>query len=270
MKIKKLKKTEMFMMCYEVRIVDSFGICLGKFDDLDAALDFYKNEPTGLFAEIWVDTLFVKSFSNVSAFKDYVLSQKGLKNFTKKVIPEKGVKVIEKDTLETGVITGKCDSPPNSWWIQWDSDGKELWLPEEEFTISPVQETVKTENKLVDNNPKTLAALKKSRLSDVPPVSLFALGAAMSDGADKYGRFNYRDTSATASVFYDAILRHLTDWYSGEDYADDSKVHHLGHIMASCAILLDTMRNGNFNDDRDTRQPESISRNPQHWKKLND
>jgi hypothetical protein len=113
----------------------------------------------------------------------------------------------------------------------------------------------------VDNNPKTLVALSKPRLSDVPPVALFALGAAMSDGASKYGRYNYRDTSATASIFYDAIVRHLADWYNGEDYADDSKVHHLGHIMASCAILMDSELHNTFKDDRDKRNPKSISRN---------
>jgi len=123
---------------------------------------------------------------------------------------------------------------------------------------SPVEQTV-------DNNPKTLVALSKPRLSDVPPVALFALGAAMSDGASKYGRFNYRDTSVTSSVFYDAIARHLVDWYNGEDYAHDSHVHHLGHIMASCAILLDGELHGTLNDDRDMRKPESIARNPT-WK----
>lgn len=102
----------------------------------------------------------------------------------------------------------------------------------------------------VDNNPKTLVALSKPRLSDVPPVALFALGAAMSDGASKYGRYNYRDTSVTASVFYDAMQRHLNAWYSGENYAEDSKVNHLGHIMASCAILLDAELHNVLNDDR--------------------
>jgi hypothetical protein len=121
------------------------------------------------------------------------------------------------------------------------------------------------DSKVTDNNPKTLAALSKPRLSAVPPVGLFALGAAMSDGADKYGKFNWRDTSVTASVFYDAMMRHLVDWYNGEDYAHDSKINHLGHIMASCAIILDAMRNGNFRDDRDTRDIESIARNPQLW-----
>jgi hypothetical protein len=118
-------------------------------------------------------------------------------------------------------------------------------------------------NNLVDTNLKTAAAAKKPRLSDVPPVALFALGAAMSDGKEKYGRFNWRETGSTSSVFYDAMMRHLTDWYNGEDYAHDSKVHHLGHLMASCAILLDSELHGQLNDDRQIYG--TISRNPT-WK----
>jgi hypothetical protein len=123
---------------------------------------------------------------------------------------------------------------------------------------------------LKDNNPKTAVALSKPRISDVPPVALFALGAAMSDGADKYGRYNWRDTSVTASVFYDAMMRHLTDWFNGENYAHDSKVNHLGHIMASCAILLDAEIHNVFNDDRDKRNPESIARNKHLWMNTNE
>jgi hypothetical protein len=114
---------------------------------------------------------------------------------------------------------------------------------------------------LVDKNLKTAAALNKPKLSDVPPVALFALGAAMSDGASKYGRYNWRETGTTASVFYDAMHRHLADWYNGEDFAHDSKVNHLAHIMASCAILLDSELHGSMNDDRDKSKPESIARN---------
>jgi len=128
----------------------------------------------------------------------------------------------------------------------WDSFPRELVTP-------------------VDSNPKTLAALSKPKLSDVPPVALFGLGAAMSDGAVKYGRFNWRDTEASASVFYDAMMRHLADWYNGEDFADDSKIHHLAHLMASCAIVLDAELHGKLKDDRDKRKPNSISRNPT-WK----
>ena len=111
---------------------------------------------------------------------------------------------------------------------------------------------------LPDNNPKTAVAATKQKMSDVPTVALFALGAAMSDGANKYGRYNYRDTNVTASVFYDAMMRHLTTWYNGEDYAPDSKVHHLAHVMASCAIVLDAELHAKFNDDRDARMPCAI------------
>ena len=75
---------------------------------------------------------------------------------------------------------------------------------------------------LADNNVKTAAAAGKPTLSAVPPVALIALGAAMQDGANKYGKFNWRTTAVTASVFYDALHRHLLDWYNGEDFAPDS------------------------------------------------
>jgi len=119
-------------------------------------------------------------------------------------------------------------------------------------------------NKPVDSNLKTLAAIDKPRLSDVPPVALFALGAAMSNGKDKYGRFNWRETGTTSSVFYDAMQRHLAQWYSGEDFAEDSKVHHLAHIMASCAILMDSEYQGSLQDDRDFNSPIPLNK-PLYW-----
>lgn len=130
--------------------------------------------------------------------------------------------------------------------------------------MSNHSDTSNTQSNLVDTNLKTAAAVGKPKLSDVPTVALFAMGAAMSDGASKYGRYNWRDTGTTASVFYDAMHRHLNDWYSGEDHAHDSKIHHLAHLMASCAILLDSMRHGNFNDDRNTIG--AVSRSPELWK----
>lgn len=136
------------------------------------------------------------------------------------------------------------------------------------FSNNTPSEKVKVFNQLVDNNPKTAVALTKARLSDVPPVALYALGAAMSDGANKYGRYNYRDTAVTASVFYDAMQRHLNDWYNGEDYADDSGIHHLAHLMAGAAIVLDAAVHNKLNDDRSKHKPESISRNPQYWKNV--
>jgi hypothetical protein len=99
-------------------------------------------------------------------------------------------------------------------------------------------------------NKKNLAAVGKAHMRCVPPVAIFALGAAMQNGGDKYGPFNYRDADVTASIFYEAMLRHIVDWFSGEDFADDSQVHHLAHLMAGAAIVLDALQQGNLVDDR--------------------
>jgi hypothetical protein len=105
--------------------------------------------------------------------------------------------------------------------------------------------------KLADKNLKTAAAAGKPTFQAIPMVALVALGKAMQNGEDKYERYNWREAGSTSSVFFNAMLRHLIDWYCGEDYASDSKVHHLAHLMAGCAIILDTELHGKLNDDRD-------------------
>ncbi len=103
---------------------------------------------------------------------------------------------------------------------------------------------------LPDSNPKTAIGLSKPSLASVPPMPLFEIGKAMSDGARKYGRFNWREHSITGSVYYDAMMRHLTAWYNGEDIASDSGVHHLAHLAACVLIVLDAEAHGKINDDR--------------------
>jgi hypothetical protein len=201
-------------------------------------------------------------------FYDQQVSNSFAKQYNKDMNMDKtfkaGDRVVDVKTGDVGTVESADHDSPNGYWIEWDNQemfkGK-LWSSAEELEFFYKGERIILAQSPVDNNPKTLVALSKPKLSDVPPVALFALGAAMSDGASKYGRYNYRDTSATASVFYDAIQRHLVDWYNGEDFAHDSNVNHLGHIMASCAILLDAELNNSFVDDRDKRHPESIARN---------
>ena len=108
-------------------------------------------------------------------------------------------------------------------------------------------------------NVKNPAAHGKPTVSCVPPIGFFAMGAAMQDGANKYGRYNWRTTEVTASVFFDAQLRHLLYWYCGEDHAQDSKIHHQGHLQAGGAIIMDAELYGIFKDDRDkTQDPEEL------------
>jgi hypothetical protein len=41
-------------------------------------------------------------------------------------------------------------------------------------------------------------------------------------------------------------------WLDGEDNAEDSGQHHLGHALACIAIILDAEATGNLADDRPT------------------
>lgn len=101
-----------------------------------------------------------------------------------------------------------------------------------------------------DNNPKTAFGAKKIPLETVPPIAIHALAEAFSDGAKKYGPYNWREKSISSSVYYGAALRHLTAWWDGEDVAEDSGIHHLHHALACITMVLDGKSVGMLNDNR--------------------
>lgn len=106
-----------------------------------------------------------------------------------------------------------------------------------------------------DGNPKTLMGAQKPDLSVVPPIALLHLATAMMNGAKKYGPFNWREKSISARPYLAALMRHAASCLDGEDYSADTveaelPVHHLGHVMACCAIYLDAESLGMLNDDR--------------------
>jgi hypothetical protein len=108
---------------------------------------------------------------------------------------------------------------------------------------------------LPDNNPKTHVGRLKPSLHAIPPSALIALGLAMENGEGKYGLMNWRHNEVASSVYYDAALRHLLAWWDGEDIASDSHIHHLGHVMACCAILIDAEIGNCRIDDRPVAGP---------------
>ena len=90
-----------------------------------------------------------------------------------------------------------------------------------------------------DDNPKTQFGLKKVPMHLVPPIAIAQMSLAFENGAGKYGPFNWREKTISSTVYYGAAMRHLQAWYDGEDFAPDSGVHHLAHVMACCAMVLD-------------------------------
>lgn len=107
-------------------------------------------------------------------------------------------------------------------------------------------------------NPKDAIGSRKLSLSLVPDVAIAHEAAALTVGALKYGRNNWRAHPVQAMIYIDAALRHLSLWKNGEEYSEEG-VHHLGHARACLAILLDAMEIGNLVDDRDMTEHDVYS-----------
>lgn len=104
-------------------------------------------------------------------------------------------------------------------------------------------------------NPKEKFGDNKVPMSCVPAPVLMEVGLAMLEGATKYGRHNYRESSVIGSTYYDATMRHLMDWWEGQDIDHDSGMSHITKAIASLVVLRDTMIQGTFIDNRPPRSP---------------
>lgn len=152
---------------------------------------------------------------------------------------------IEKVWDEVVEIIPVLGPPKDDWTIS---------VSDKTFTLFPdssgkVQGTNPCKD-ILGTNPKEKMGKAKPQLSAIPPVAILHLGQAMEDGKEKYGHMNWRESSISADTYYNAMLRHLFEWFDGQDHAEDSGRHHLAHIMASCAILLDAEASGTLVDDR--------------------
>lgn len=119
--------------------------------------------------------------------------------------------------------------------------------------INETTEPLPTIDNIKQSNPKDLIGSKKAKLSVVPSGVLFALGNAMLEGACKYGRHNFRGVGVRASVYYDATIGHLFDWWEGQDIDPESGELHITKAIASLTVALDAIQQGKMYDDRPPR-----------------
>jgi hypothetical protein len=101
-----------------------------------------------------------------------------------------------------------------------------------------------------ESNPKDSVGIRKVPYSTIPSEVIAEVGLGMLEGALKYGRHNYRVVGVRASVYYDAIQRHLNAWWEGEDIDPESNLNHIVKLLTSGVVLRDSMINGNWVDDR--------------------
>src|SRR5258705_4867467 len=116
--------------------------------------------------------------------------------------------------------------------------------------LSVVQQLDKLAREAKDSNPKDAIGTRKVPFSTIPAQPLAELGLAMLEGALKYRRHNYRIAGVRASVYYDAMMRHITAWWEGEDIDPKSGLPHVIKAMACLVVLRDAAINNKLNDDR--------------------
>ena len=99
-------------------------------------------------------------------------------------------------------------------------------------------------------NPKNDAGRAKPSLTNIPVHILFEVAESLREGAEKYGRWNWRDHNVDASVYTDAALRHLLAWWEGENEDPDSGISHLSKAITNLIIIRDAQEMGALVDDR--------------------
>ena len=106
------------------------------------------------------------------------------------------------------------------------------------------------------SNPKELVGVKKIPMSTLSCPVIMEMALGMQEGSLKYGRHNYRVAGVSASMYYDAAMRHLMAWWEGEDIDPESGVSHVIKAMTSLCVLRDGMIQDKWTDDRPITSPE--------------
>ncbi|UUZ75569.1 DUF5664 domain-containing protein [Polaromonas sp. P1(28)-13] len=103
---------------------------------------------------------------------------------------------------------------------------------------------------LAIENPKDKIGRLKLPLWLLSPIAKAHWALAQFAGMLKYGAWNWREAGISLSVYLSAMERHMDGYKSGETYDPVDGTHHLGNIMACCAIILDAGAAGKLTDDR--------------------
>lgn len=99
-------------------------------------------------------------------------------------------------------------------------------------------------------NPKKAFGALKAPFGTTPVTALIELENVMGGGAYKYGEYNFRESRIDAMTYIGAIKRHFALWEDGQDCDEESGNDHLAHIMACCALLIDSKYTGQLIDNR--------------------
>jgi len=149
--------------------------------------------------------------------------------------------VVEVKFRGHGVIDGPFDAQRYSWKELGDATIVAYHFADSRLDDGPSSKPT---------NPKDSVGIRKAPVSTVPAGVVAEVGLGLLEGAAKYGRHNYRAVGVRASVYYDATMRHLMQWWEGEDTDPDSGLSHITKAITSLVVLRDAMMQGMVTDDR--------------------
>lgn len=90
----------------------------------------------------------------------------------------------------------------------------------------------------VEMNVTTKNDTGKWRFSLIPFNALRRVIAVLEFGATKYAPDNWKTVPDARRRYFDASIRHITAWWSGEISDDESGQHHLAHAICCLLFLL--------------------------------
>jgi len=73
----------------------------------------------------------------------------------------------------------------------------------------------------------------------IPPLALKETAKVLTLGAVKYDKNNWQKVPNAQSRYYDALQRHLWDWFAGEQLDPETGINHLAHAACNILFLLE-------------------------------
>lgn len=98
-----------------------------------------------------------------------------------------------------------------------------------------------SENRVTNERTGGQKNQKPEQLHHLDWNALLQVGAVASHGGQKYSPYNYR-RGIQFSLHFDALMRHLGQFWEGEDVDEESGQHHVAHAAWHCLALLSQHR----------------------------
>jgi len=99
--------------------------------------------------------------------------------------------------------------------------------------------------------------LQKIRFDLLPIAPLTEVAKVLTFGAYHYGDRNWEEGFSWSRCI-GSVWRHFMKWCMGEDFDDESGLHHLAHAVANCFFLMQYAITNKGADDRQKATPEFV------------